>query len=70
MTKQLPDNIPPRALTLRQAAAYYGVSYNTFRKLTEIGAVPKPMNIPGLGRLMFDRKALDAAMDACSKGAA
>ncbi len=54
---------------MHQAAAYWGVSYNTFRKLIELGAVPKPMSIPGLGRLMFDRKALDAALDACSKTA-
>jgi hypothetical protein len=68
-TPKLPPSvtITPRGLTLRQAAAYWGVSYNTFRKLIDLGIVPKPMNMPGLGRLMFDRLALDAAMDAASK---
>jgi hypothetical protein len=35
-------------------------------QLLEIGIAPKPMNMPGLGRRVFDRYALDT----CSKGAA
>jgi excisionase family DNA binding protein len=59
--------IPPRGLTTRQAAVYWGVSYNTFRKLVRDGLVPPPMAMPELGRNLFDRLALDAAMDARSK---
>ena len=59
--------IPPRGLTTRQAAAYCGVSYNTFRKLVREGLVPPPMDMPELGRDLFDRLALDAAIDARSK---
>ena len=54
---------------MRQAASYWGVSYNTFRKLIREGVAPAPIDL-GLGRFIFDRKALDAAIDACSKGAA
>jgi hypothetical protein len=54
---------------LRQAAAYWGVSYNTFRKLVRESLVPAPVDMPELRRQLFDRLALDAAMDARSKRA-
>jgi excisionase family DNA binding protein len=66
MTKS-PANLQARALTLRQAAAYWGVSIPTFRRLVDNGTVPAPLHVPGLGRLLFDRLALDATMDACGK---
>jgi hypothetical protein len=60
----LPPHVPPRALTIRQAAEYWGVSPNTFRKLVRTGIAPGPINVPGLGRLLFDREQQDRAIDA------
>jgi hypothetical protein len=45
-------------------------SVSVMSQLIGLSIAPKPMNMPGLGRHMFDRYALDAALDACSKGAA
>jgi len=59
--------IAPRALTIRQAADYWGVSPNTFRKLIRAGIAPGPLHLPGLGRLLFDREQQDRAIDALSK---
>jgi excisionase family DNA binding protein len=59
--KTLP--IEPRGLTMRQAAAYWGVSYGTFRKLIREGVAPAPIDL-GVGRFIFDRAALDAALEA------
>jgi hypothetical protein len=56
-------------MTFRQAAVYWGVSYNTFKKLVRLGVAPGPVNIPELGRLLFDRKQQDAAISARSKPA-
>jgi hypothetical protein len=68
-SKTLPDTIAPRCLTKRQAAAYWGVSYNTFAKLIRLGIAPAPIDMPELGRLLFDREQLDVAMDSRSKPA-
>jgi hypothetical protein len=67
MSKTLPPTIKPRGLTFRQAAAYWGVSYNTFKKLVRLGIAPGPIQIPELGRLLFDRKQQDAAISARRK---
>jgi excisionase family DNA binding protein len=56
--------IAPRALTIRQAAEYWGVSPNTFRKLVRAGIAPGPLHVPGLGRHLFDREQQDRAIDA------
>ena len=60
-----PD-IEPRGLNIRQAAAYWGVSPNTYKRLYREGLAPGPINIPGLDRHIFDRLELDRAMDAAS----
>jgi hypothetical protein len=39
-----------------------GVSYGTFRKLIKEGVAPPPIDM-GLGRFIFDREAMDAAME-------
>jgi hypothetical protein len=57
-------DIPPRGLNIRQAAAYWGVSPNTFKKLIRLGLAPAPLRLPGLDRNVFDRLELDRAMDA------
>jgi hypothetical protein len=54
--------ILPRGLNIKQAAAYWGVSPNTFRKLIKAGLAPAPLKLPGLDRNVYDRVALDAAM--------
>ena len=58
------SDIPARGLTLRQAAAYWGVSYNTFRKLVRLGVAPPPLRIPELGRDLFDIQQQDQAIRA------
>jgi hypothetical protein len=59
-----PQTIAPRGLNIRQAAAYWGVSPGTFRKLIRLGLAPAPLKLPGLDRNIWDRRALDAAMSA------
>jgi hypothetical protein len=59
-----PQTIAPRGLNIHQAAAYWGVSPGTFRKLVRLGLAPAPLNLPGLDRNIWDRQALDAAMTA------
>jgi hypothetical protein len=66
MSEPLPSTIAPRGLTIRQAAAYWGVCPNTFRKLVRQGIAPGPIGIPGLGRLLFDREQQDRAIEALS----
>jgi hypothetical protein len=64
MTARPKLDIEPRGLNIRQAAAYWGVSPNTYRKLYRNGLAPGPIDIPGLDRNVFDRRELDRAMDA------
>jgi hypothetical protein len=42
--------IQPRTMTLKEIASYRGLA-------------PGPLNIPGLGRLLFDREQQDRAID-------
>jgi hypothetical protein len=51
-------------MTLEETASYWGLSGNTFRKLIQQGVAPGPLDIPGLGRLLFDREQQDLAIDA------
>ena len=62
------DEIAPRGLNSNQAAAYWGVSYGTFKKLVERGQAPAPIKIPGLDRNIWYRDVLDAAMDRLRDG--
>jgi predicted DNA-binding transcriptional regulator AlpA len=54
--------IAPRLLTREQAAAYCGISLTTFTAWIRRGIVPGP--VPETHR--WDRKAIDAALDALS----
>ena len=54
-------------MSLKQAAAYWGVSPNTYKKFVRDGVVPPPIRLGNKGKQIFDRLALDAAMDACGK---
>jgi hypothetical protein len=56
-------NILPRGLNI-QAAAYWGVSPGTFKKLVRLGLAPPPLKRPGLDRNVFDLFELNRAMDA------
>ena len=66
----LPFNVTQRGLSLRQAAAYWGVCPNTYRKLEALGVAPKPMHIPGVSHRRYDRLEHDRALDARRAGAA
>ena len=65
MTKAaaLPHNLPPRMLAREAAAAYVGVSANTFDKMIEAGTMPPAKRIFGTRR-GWDIRALDRAVDA------
>ena len=66
MPKQgaLPPSLPPRLVTREVAAAYVGVSPNTFDELEGRGLMPKARVIPGLRRKLHDLRELDIAVDA------
>jgi excisionase family DNA binding protein len=64
------EEFPPRGLSVRQAAEYFGVSYNTFLTLVKRGQAPAPIMIPGLDRNIWYREQLDRAMDALRDGVA
>jgi predicted DNA-binding transcriptional regulator AlpA len=66
MSKDLPSGIAPRGLNIRQASAYWGVSPGTFRKLVDQGIAPPPIRLGSKGKQIFDKLALDAAMEARS----
>ena len=57
-------DIAPRGFSLIQAAAYWGVSPGTFKKLVGLGIAPPPLKLPGLDRNVYDRIELERAMDA------
>ena len=61
-TLTLPSNVPPRGFNVRQAAEYWGCSVGTFKRLVELGVAPKPIDLCGLERNIYDRLALDAAV--------
>ena len=64
MKHMLPAGVLPRNLTLRQTAESWGISYNTFRRLVRDGIAPPPMNVPELGRMLFDREEQERAINA------
>jgi hypothetical protein len=48
--------VQPRTMTLKETAAYWGLSINTFGKLLQQGTAPGPLKVPGLRRHLFDRE--------------
>lgn len=60
----LPVSLPPRGLREGQAAAYVGVSPETFRAEVKAGRMPQPVRMGR--RIVWDRVALDRAFDALS----
>jgi hypothetical protein len=55
---------PPRGMSRRQAAAYWGVSPGTFAKMVRLGIAPQPMVMPGITRRVYDRDQIDTAITA------
>jgi hypothetical protein len=58
--------LPPRGMSGRQASAYWGVSPGTFKKMVALGIAPPPMDLQGIDRVLYDRHAIDRAMNARS----
>lgn len=58
----LPMSLPPRGLSRVEAAAYIGVSPTKLDEMVRDGRMPRPKRIDG--RVVWDRKHLDAAFDA------
>lgn len=58
----LPSSLPPRGLSRQQAAEYVGVSPSHFDKLIRDRLMPPPKRLGG--RVIWDRKQLDGALDA------
>jgi predicted DNA-binding transcriptional regulator AlpA len=56
---------PPRGLSRVDAAEYVGVSPTTFDLMVRQGKMPKPFRI--YGRVVWDRKKVDAAIDTLSE---
>jgi hypothetical protein len=63
MRVSLSENPQSRGMTTRQAAAFWGVHYHTFRKLVRLGVVPGPIKLPGLARPIFDREQQEDAFN-------
>lgn len=63
----LPPGSLPRGLRRPEAAAYVGLGETKFDELVKDGRMPRPKRIDG--RVVWDRKALDAAFDALGEDA-
>lgn len=68
---RLPTNIPKRLLDERETAEYCHVSPPSLQKLVEQGLLPPPLRLTNgkgvvLGRRLWDRKAIDLALDQLS----
>lgn len=64
-TSKMPNGMTVRCLNKRQAAAYIGVSPNTFARMVQNNEAPKPIQI-SQRRLVWDVKQLDALIDSFS----
>ena len=63
-----PDSLPhwPRLLSRELAAAYCGVSADTFDRLIDERRLPISKAFPGVRRSLWDRRLLDDAIDRMS----
>jgi predicted DNA-binding transcriptional regulator AlpA len=62
----LPSSLAPRGLSRAAAAAYVGISPNTFDRMVRDALMPKPIRV--YGRVLWDRMKLDEAFSALSDG--
>jgi len=53
--------IEPRGLSRETAAAYVGIGTTLFDEMVRLGKMPRPATLKG--RLIWDRQALDRALD-------
>ena len=60
----LPLSLPPRLIAREAAAAYVGVSPNTFDAMIAKGLMPRPRLLPGYRRKVWDVCELNIAIDA------
>jgi predicted DNA-binding transcriptional regulator AlpA len=58
-----PAPIQPRLLSRDEAATYVGLSPNAFDAEVAAGTFPAPFKLNRIRRLLWDVRALDAAMD-------
>jgi excisionase family DNA binding protein len=63
MQRQYVLRLDSRLLRLNEAAAYWGLSVSGFYTLISRGVV-RPIQLPGLRGPRFDRRELDAAIEA------
>ena len=61
MTRPRAQIIEPRGLSRPEAAAYVGIGASLFDQLVRVGKMPSPARLKG--RLIWDRRGLDRAMD-------
>jgi predicted DNA-binding transcriptional regulator AlpA len=59
----LPANLPPRLLSLDQAAEYCGLGVTSFLLEVSAGTYPGPVQLTKTRRRVWDIRALDAAID-------
>jgi hypothetical protein len=57
------EKVQSRGMTTRQAAAFWGVHYHTFRKPVRLGVVPGPLKMHGIARPIFDREQQEEAFN-------
>lgn len=60
---RLPEGMTPRLLSREQAAAYVGLSANQFDEEVRAGRFPASVALYVTRRRLWDRSALDAALD-------
>jgi hypothetical protein len=60
----LPMGMTPRLLSREEAAAYVGLSPNSFDIEVRAGTFAGPVRLKRVDRRLWDRKALDLALDA------
>ena len=58
-----PTELPPRLLAREEAAAYVGLSPNSFDHEVSAGTFTSPFPLTNTRRRLWDVRALDAAMD-------
>ena len=63
-TARIPQ-MEQRAMSLEASAFYVGSSEGSFEKMVAEGIMPLPLNL-GIRRRLWDRRALDAALDRLS----
>lgn len=60
----LPAGVAPRLLSREQAAAYVGLSPETFLAEVAAGTFPRPFPLKRTRRRLWDRAEIDRALDA------